>query len=128
MDNKDIAIIVLSVLLIVTLAVLIYLITQRRSTIPVGYGGGQYGPDMLPTEIANQHYAYRNTHGARQVDNLKVKHEAHLNSIRQRDLRIMENGPSFMDMVRSPFNESLDDAAQRQYTELSKLQQKTQGW
>ena len=125
MDNKDIAIIVLSVLLTVTLAVLIYLITQRRS--PVGYGGGQYGPDYLPAEIAPQHYNYRNTQGARQVDALKAKHSLYLNSIRQRDLRIMENGPSLMDMVRSPFNESFDDAALRQHTELSNLQQQTHG-
>ncbi len=121
MDNKDIVIIVLSVLLVVTLAVLIYLITQRRS--PVGYGGGQYGPGYLPNEIAPEYHTYRNTQGARQVDALKAKHEVYLNSILQRDLRIMKNGPSLMDIVHSPFNESLDDAAQRQYTELSTLQQ-----
>jgi hypothetical protein len=127
MDNKDIAIIVLSVLLAVTLAVLIYLIAKGRNTLPVEYGAGQYGPDLLPNEIYSQHYNYRKTQGATQVDNLRAKHAAYLNSIRERDTRIRNYGPSFMDLLKSPFNESYDDATQRQFTELSKLQHATHG-
>lgn len=129
MDNKDIAIIVLSVLLTVTLAVLIYLITTKgRSTIPVGYGGGQYGHDMLPNEISPQYYAYRNTQGANIVDNLKYKHATQLSSMYERDRRIMNEGPSVWDYLSSPFRETTEDAKQRQAVELIKLQQKTQGW
>ena len=128
MNNKDIAIIVLSVLLAVTLAVLIYLIIKGRSTIPVGYGGGQqYDNSILPNDIYIPYKNYIKTQGADEIHNLRAKHQAYLNSIRERDLRIMNEGPSIMDWIKAPFSESFDDAAQRQAVELSTLQQKTQG-
>ncbi|AHA54355.1 putative membrane protein [Emiliania huxleyi virus 18] len=128
MNNKDIAIIVLSVLLVVTLAVLIYLITRGHSTLPVGYGGGQYDHTMLPNVIFNEYYSYRNTKGAKEVDKLRAKHDAELDVIYERTKRIMDEGPSIMDYIKAPFRETPDDAKHRHAIELSKLQQKTQGW
>ena len=128
MDNKDIAIIVLSVLLVVTLAVLIYLIIKGRRRIPVVYGGGQYDNYMIPNEIASQYYNYRNTQGASEVDKLRIKQNAEMDAIYRRTTRIMEDGPSFVDLISSPFRELPDDAKNRHAIELMKLQQKTQGF
>ena len=118
MDNKDIAITVLAILNVVTIAVLIYLMaTRNRNT-----AGGQYGPEYLPDILRRNNAAYYND----AMHQLTMRHEREKDDITARYRRRVDPNeqPTWWDIMVGPFAEGIDEAAGRHFREVNELNQK----
>jgi len=121
MDNKDIAITVLAILNVVTIAVLIYLMaTRNRNT--AGGQFGPFGPGYLPDILRRNNAAYYND----AMHQLTMRHEREKDDITARYRRRVDPNeqPTWWDIMVGPFAEGIDEAAGRQFREVNELNQK----
>ena len=116
MDNKDIAIIVLAILNVVTIAVLIYLMATRNRTT----AGGQLGHGLLPLHLQRSNAEYYNEH----MHKLNMRHQKEQREIQDRTTRRINGTQTLWDIMSDPFTEDIDAAAMRQGREQNELMQK----
>lgn len=113
MDRKDIAIIVLSVLLLVTISVLAYLIATR--------GQMEMMTPYLPNEIARSNIRF---HEYPEVIKMQARHTKEINDAQEKLKRIRTKKTTLWDNLMSPFAETVDEIGSRHVAESNQLYSK----